>query len=105
MLLVLLIVAFVASVAVAQSGCAAGSLPANQTVQWVPCPVDEEPTLECGTIDVPLDYTSGSSSLLTLGLVRVPASDTSAKSIVYNPGGPGSSGIQSLIGSGADMQT
>jgi len=104
MLPVLIAAASIASVAVAQSGCAAGTLPANQTIQWVACPVDDEPTLECGTIDVPLDYTSDSSDVLTIPLVRVPVDNSSAKSIVYNPGGPGSSGIQSLIGSGADLQ-
>jgi len=104
MLPVLVAAASIASVAVAQSGCAAGSLPANQTIQWVACPVDDEPTLECSTIDVPLDYTSDSSDVLTIPLVRVPVANSSAKSIVYNPGGPGASGIQSLIGSGPDLQ-
>ena len=105
MLPILLTIASIASAAVAQSGCDAGTLPANQTVQWVSCSVVDEPTLECGTIDVPLDYTSESSEVLTIPLVRVPVNDSTAKSIVFNPGGPGASGIQSLIGSVTDLQT
>ena len=82
-----------------------GEIPKNQTIAWTACPVDDEPTLECGTIDVPLDYTDDSLGVLTLPLVRVPANESLSisKSIVYNPGGPGASGIQSLIGQGTDL--
>lgn len=102
--------ASLASMAVAQS-CPAGSLPANQVLRWTPCPVDTTvdetqyyaPDLECATIDVPLDYTNAKSEGLVIPLVRVPATNPSNRTIIYNPGGPGASGIESLIQGGSDL--
>lgn len=84
-----------------------GKLPENQTLDWVACPVDDEPTLECATLVVPIDYTNPDVGLLTLPVVRVPAPNPNgtAKSIVYNPGGPGVAGIANLIGQGAQLAT
>ncbi|KIV88713.1 hypothetical protein PV10_08371 [Exophiala mesophila] len=76
-----------------------GPLSQNQTVDWVPCPTDQQPTLECGTFQVPLDYTDLEKGILTLSLVRQPATGNASDglSIIMNPGGPGESGIQSLV--------
>ncbi|KEF57871.1 uncharacterized protein A1O9_05792 [Exophiala aquamarina CBS 119918] len=78
-----------------------GTLPQNQTLDWLACPVEEEPTLECATLLVPIDYNDPDAGLLTLPLVRIPSNSSNAKSIIWNPGGPGVSGITSLIGNGA----
>jgi len=86
-----------------------GSAAANQTIQWTSCPVDDEPSLECATLNVPLDYTDTSMGLLPLHVVRLPAASSlsNGKSIIYNPSGPGDSGsgIVSLIYGGADLST
>lgn len=82
-----------------------GAVAQNQTVTWVPCPTEVTETLECGTLDVPLDWTDESAGVMTLSLVRIPANDTFSNglSIVMNPGGPGESGVQQLVGDGTTM--
>lgn len=96
--------------------CPSGSLPANQRLEWTPCPVDGygyddnyyyAPTLECATIDVPLDYTDKDSTSFALPVVRVPANNSTPlnKTIIFNPGGPGGSGIDALISFADDLQT
>lgn len=84
-----------------------GSTTANQTIQWISCPVENEPNLECATLDVPLDYTDTSMGLLPLHLVRIPAESSlsNGKSIIFNPGGPGGSGVLSVISDGASLST
>jgi hypothetical protein len=83
-----------------------GKLPESQTIEWVACPVDDEPTLECGTLVVPIDYTDPDVGLLTLPVVRVAAANaTTPKSIFWNPGGPGVAAIQEFIGQGAGFVT
>lgn len=77
----------------------------NQTIEWTSCPVESEPTLECATIEVPLDWTDSSHGTLQLPVARVPANASTAvgKSIFLNFGGPGAPGIAGLIGQGTDL--
>ncbi|KAK5048096.1 hypothetical protein LTR84_006286 [Exophiala bonariae] len=84
-----------------------GKLPDKQTLDWVACPVDDEPTLECATLLVPIDYKNPDVGLLTLPVVRVPAANATgnAKSIIWNPGGPGVAGIANFIGQGEALVT
>lgn len=84
-----------------------GTIPENQTIDWVACPVEDQPTLECATLDVPLDYTDLSLGTLTLPLVRLPAPNATGdgQSIFHNPGGPGGSGIKFIIESGDSLLT
>ena len=87
--------------AVAQD-CPAGY---NRTVVWRGCPTAGEPRLECAILQVPLDYSNPSSSAsMNIPLVRVQATSPNPngeKSIIYNPGGPGGSGIESFANDGA----
>ncbi|PNS15661.1 Pre-mRNA-splicing factor cwf24 [Sphaceloma murrayae] len=68
---------------------------AKSTIKWVACgnstAIDE--SLECGILNVPLDYTDiASGGSLRLALYRIPAENQPAKgSIVFNFGGPGAS--------------
>ena len=52
-------------------------------------------SVECGTLDVPLDYADPSKGDITLALIRRPAGDPDARigSLLVNPGGPGVSGV------------
>ncbi|KAH7091391.1 alpha/beta hydrolase fold-domain-containing protein [Paraphoma chrysanthemicola] len=71
-------------------------------ISWVDCPVTDLPSLQCATLEVPLDYAKPSGDILNLRLIRVPASAANPrnKSIIYNPGGPGEPGIANLVGGG-----
>jgi hypothetical protein len=72
------------------------------TVSWYNCPVEKISSLQCSTLEVPLDYSQPTGKALKLRLVRIPAATPNAqtKSVIYNPGGPGDVGIGALIGDG-----
>jgi pimeloyl-ACP methyl ester carboxylesterase len=50
---------------------------------------------QCGTIQVPLDYSNPGTKSISIAIVRKPATDQAHKigSLLVNPGGPGGSGI------------
>lgn len=81
-----------------------GAILKNQKIVWGPCEEWDIPQLECGSVKVPLDYTGASRGVITLSLVRWCADPkkSNGKSIVYNPGGPGGSGIERLINKGPE---
>jgi len=62
-------------------------------VQWTPCG-----DLQCGSVTVPFDYDNPDGPTLQIAVARHPAEDPSERigSIVINPGGPGTSGIDDL---------
>ncbi|RVX73450.1 hypothetical protein B0A52_03092 [Exophiala mesophila] len=79
------------------------------TLQWRPCPeLNEEiaasvPTVkmapfDCATLEVPLDHSNpNASELIELSLVKVNATkEPVLGSVLYNPGGPGTSGTETL---------
>lgn len=79
-------------------------------LNWAPCDLDfpENTTkliiepIECATLDVPLDYTDlVSDETLGLTLVKVNATKEPFKgSVIFNPGGPGISGIEEVATKG-----
>jgi pimeloyl-ACP methyl ester carboxylesterase len=62
-------------------------------VQWTPCG-----NLQCGSVTVPLDYDKPDGPTLQIAVARHPAEDPTERigSLVINPGGPGTSGIDDL---------
>jgi pimeloyl-ACP methyl ester carboxylesterase len=69
--------------------------PPPPPIVWSACP--SRPGLQCGTVDVPLDYQQPDGRTLTLAVSRAPALGTTPRgTIVFNPGGPGESGNQIL---------
>lgn len=62
-------------------------------VQWSPCG-----DLQCGTVAVPLDYARPGGPIIQIAVARHPAEIPSERigSLVINPGGPGTSGIDDL---------
>ncbi len=70
-------------------------LAAAASVHWHPCP-SLGPSLQCGTLQVPLNYAQPSGRKITLALSEVPATAPAAKRqgvLLVNPGGPGGSGL------------
>ena len=91
----------------------------TQDVRWGECveyattELDEEsfaaPGLECGRVEVPLDYADPEGATASIGLLRRPAGDPAARigSLLMNPGGPGGSGMSaaaSLAGAVANTE-
>ncbi|KAK7217470.1 hypothetical protein V2G26_005473 [Clonostachys chloroleuca] len=70
------------------------------SILWKSCtiPIATSVPVECGSLNVPLDYTEkNSSETLRLDLVRIPAVQLEKKgSILFNFGGPGADGVVDL---------
>lgn len=86
--------------------------PNPSAIAWKPCPKYSDAVLEsigvsdgakadqlvarleCGTLDVPLDYDDPGGRSITVALTRLPATDRDGRlgSLALNPGGPGGSG-------------
>ena len=67
--------------------------PSTGTLAWKTCG-----GLQCATLRVPVDYANPAGATLDLALARRPARTPAARigSLVFNPGGPGDSGIDAL---------
>ena len=74
----------------------------DSRVRWQPCYPDAGPSFECASVRVPLDYDRPRGRHISLALARLPASDPKARrgSIFLNPGGPGGSGVDFVVGAG-----
>ncbi|KAK5708623.1 hypothetical protein LTR17_020513 [Elasticomyces elasticus] len=80
----------------------ATTAPTTPTINWFPCPQNaSSPTITCGTLQVPLDYTSPTSpnNTLTLQLVKINATtQPSQGSIIFDFGGPGNINVDNFAG-------
>ncbi len=91
-----------ATVAAAPTATASNrSAPRVPTLSWHDC----GDGFECTTAQVPLDYDKPRGRSIQLALVRLPASDRQHRigSLFINPGGPGTSAVQFLRGSGKSV--
>ncbi|WP_338772573.1 alpha/beta hydrolase [Nocardia vulneris] len=90
-----------AVVALAAGACsAAPSGPAGPA--WSPCPgvADDGRQWECATIAAARDYRDPGAGTIELALIRTRSADPAKRlgSLVYNPGGPGGSGLETVGG-------
>lgn len=73
--------------------------PATNTLSWITCAENAE--LQCAELTVPMIYDDLRAGTITIGLNKRPANATIKQgSLLFNPGGPGGSGIdllQSLV--------
>ncbi|MFJ3303983.1 alpha/beta hydrolase [Streptomyces sp. NPDC086549] len=61
---------------------------------WKKCGTADYPTLQCASLEVPLDHANPSGRQITLALSRVPhTAKTYQGPLLVNPGGPGGSGL------------
>jgi len=61
------------------------------------------PTAQCGTVSVPFDYAKPEGAQAQLAVIRVPATGDKIGALVVNPGGPGSSAVDTVAGMGAGL--
>ncbi|MDF9811720.1 alpha/beta hydrolase [Streptomyces sp. SPB162] len=77
----------------------AGASPAAGKVRaakltWTKCGTDDTPTLQCASLEVPLNHAKPHGRRITLALTRVPHTSTRFQGpLLVNPGGPGQSGL------------
>jgi len=76
-------------------------LPSPSNVAWSSCGGG----FQCGTVQVPLDYSHPTSGDIRIALIKKPATNQANRigSLLTNPGGPGASGIQFLRDSASAM--
>ncbi len=92
--------------AVAAAWLLTGPAPASASagsLHWTPC--NEQ--FQCATAWVPLDYDHPRRGKIAIALARLPATDPARRigSLFLNPGGPGGSGVDYLLGAGPDLYT
>ncbi|TFK83377.1 alpha/beta-hydrolase [Polyporus arcularius HHB13444] len=77
---------------------AAPSRHGHPQIQWGPCDpsVVNDTSLSCGFLDVPLDYHNPSVGNAHLAIVKANATGERRGSVLFNPGGPGDSGVSDL---------
>ena len=81
--------------------------PVVDSLDWGTC-TDEsasDPSLECATLTVPLDYGDPTGETIDIALVRVPATGDRTGAILLNPGGPGGSGFEFGANNGGVIQS
>jgi pimeloyl-ACP methyl ester carboxylesterase len=88
----LVLAATVAALFVLSGGSAAAA-----ELEWGPCPPSPrlDPRQECASLTVPLDYSAPSGATIEIAISRMLTSSPGERRgiLLYNPGGPGSSGI------------
>ncbi|MDQ1307295.1 MAG: Alpha/beta fold hydrolase [Actinomycetota bacterium] len=67
-------------------------------LRWRPCPASGTPTLQCGRLLVPYDYSQPAGPQFALAVSRVPATGRRTGSLFFNPGGPGGAGAGAVAG-------
>ncbi|MFC4112166.1 alpha/beta hydrolase [Nonomuraea zeae] len=104
-----------AALLVTATGCStAPAEPATQStaapdkIAWGPCtdikrpdgepPARQDPSVRCGKLSVPLDYAKPDGDKIDLALIKLPTTSKSKPlgSMVFNFGGPGASGVDTL---------
>ncbi len=79
--------------------------PIANVLDWSSCggPAGELIDLECATLAVPLDHDDLDGELIDIAVARAASADRDSRigSLVFNPGGPGGSGIEFLTSAAA----
>ena len=75
---------------VAPAGAAPPTAPSAPHIAWAPCPKDAG--FLCGTLRVPLDYRRPSDGSVGLAVIEHPVAHSRGV-VIFNPGGPGESGV------------
>ncbi|KAJ6569153.1 alpha/beta-hydrolase [Mycena capillaripes] len=93
----------VSKTAVAQPVFNWDQLTPSESLDWVAC----YSTFQCARLEVPLDYSDPSVGTAALAVIRLPANVSKAEyrgPLLFNPGGPGGSGVDTLVTTGASFQ-
>jgi pimeloyl-ACP methyl ester carboxylesterase len=69
---------------------------AAPTITWKPCGDPDPKEVDCGSIEVPLDWAKPNGQKITIGLARRKATGPGTRigAVLVDPGGPGGSGVE-----------
>jgi len=68
---------------------------------WAGCGNKAEPRARCAVFPVPRDYSRPKGKKFRLAMIKIPATGRKKGSLFFNPGGPGGSGLEFVLGGGA----
>lgn len=74
------------------------SIASSPELNWIPC--YGNPKLTCSLLQVHLDYTNINAGTVNIAYVKYTSTNQSTQDIIYNPGGPGGSGVNSVVEAG-----
>jgi pimeloyl-ACP methyl ester carboxylesterase len=74
-------------------------IPASSDLHWTPC----YNRFHCSNLEVPLDYENPSLGSTVVAWIRQDAVNGTGTDILFNPGGPGGSGIETILLGGGDQ--
>ncbi|MFD4831283.1 alpha/beta hydrolase [Streptomyces uncialis] len=76
----------------------------EQKIGWSPCSFDRD--VECASVEVPLDYSRPGGERISVAISRQKAADSKARRgvLLFNPGGPGGSGLTNRYGKSAPKE-
>ncbi|KAK3082016.1 hypothetical protein LTS18_008158 [Coniosporium uncinatum] len=66
----------------------------SPSFNWTPCWAN----FTCALLQVPLDYADPSAGTTNVPFIRTSSSNASAQDVLFNPGGPGASGFDFVLG-------
>ncbi|KAL6893037.1 alpha/beta-hydrolase [Trichoderma longibrachiatum] len=80
----------------------------GEKISWTPCGNATGHLLECSTMKVPMDqfdHKNSGNKTFDLSMIRIRGHNTTecSKNILYNPGGPGASGVGSFYGLSSEL--
>ncbi|KAG9122809.1 hypothetical protein FRC07_000645 [Ceratobasidium sp. 392] len=76
--------------------------PRSSSITWSPC--EQDASIECGRFEVPLDYQNESAGKASLAVTRYRATrGPKLGTLFLNPGGPGGSGVDMILGGNGDI--
>jgi pimeloyl-ACP methyl ester carboxylesterase len=97
LLAVALTVGFGPAVSVQATAVAATARAPSFSVGWAPCP--SSPTKQCGTMQVPVDWSKPRGEQMTVAVARRPADDPARRvgTLFFNAGGPGDGEVKYVV--------
>lgn len=70
----------------------------SSTLQWIPC----YNRFHCANLEVPLDYDQPSLGSTVVAWIRLDSANGTGTDVLFNPGGPGGSGVNYMLSGGGD---
>jgi pimeloyl-ACP methyl ester carboxylesterase len=74
-------------------------VPSSPELLWTPC----YKRFQCANLEVPLDYENKALGSTITAWIRLQSANSTGNDLLFNPGGPGGSGINYILSGGGDQ--
>ncbi|KAF2832392.1 alpha/beta-hydrolase [Ophiobolus disseminans] len=74
-------------------------IPSSPELHWTPC----YKRFHCANLEVPLDYENPKLGSTVVAWIRLESENGTGTDIIFNPGGPGGSGVDYMLSGGDDL--